>query len=533
LKLAKSRRCTDGDEVRAGQTLTATSSQFSPTLSLGRIDAERHFRTDHLHADLRIRSIRGGAVTLAAQSGKFALQLGSTMILARLLTPADFGLVAMVTAITGFVGLFKDLGLSQATVQRAEITHAQVSTLFWINVAASALLMILVAALAPAIALLYHEPRLMWITLALAGSFIFSGLAVQHQALMRRQMKFTALVVIDLLSVLISVLMALILAAHGLRYWALVVLTITQAISYCVLIWLWCDWRPQRWSKGSGVRKMLAFGGDLTGFQVVNYFARNADNALIGWRWGDTVLGLYGRAYQLLLLPLSQVNTPIAGVAIPALSRLQHHEKHYRQAFLQLLKKLTMVTIPLIALTIVCADWIVHAVLGSQWDGAAKIFVWLGLAAILQPITYTSGWLFISQGRTREQLLWGVVSSGMIVMSFVIGLHWGAIGVSIAYAICINLIATPALLWLVGRRGPVRTADMYRIAGLPMLAAICVCATLLMYRWIASGNGIAIDLSISFFLTMAVTFACYAAFEDGRATLRESWRMMGEIFTAG
>jgi PST family polysaccharide transporter len=454
------------------------------------------------------------------------------MILARMLTPADFGLVAMVTAITGFVGLFKDLGLSQATVQRSEINHAQVSTLFWINVAASALLMIIVAALAPAIALLYHEPKLMWITLALAGGFIFSGLAVQHQALLRRQMKFTTLVLIDLFSLLISLVIALIMAANGFRYWALVMQTITQAISYCVLIWIWCDWRPQRWSRGSGVRTMLAFGGDLTGFGVVNYFSRNADNALIGWRCGDTVLGLYGRAYQLLLLPLSQVNTPIASVAIPALSRLQYHEKHYRRAFLQLLKKLTMVTIPLIALTIVCADWIVHAVLGSQWDGAAKIFVWLGLAALLQPLTFTSGWLFVSQGRTREQLVWGVLSSAVIVLSFVIGLHWGAIGVAIAYAICINSI-TPALLWLVGRSGPVRTSDMYQIAGLPILAAMCVCATLLIYRRFAAQHGIAFHLSMSVLITMAATLACYAIFADGRTTLRESWRLMCEIFTTG
>ncbi|HMB96433.1 MAG TPA: oligosaccharide flippase family protein, partial [Tepidisphaeraceae bacterium] len=250
--------------------MTASTAPFPAALSLKQssFDSQRHFRTDHFHADLRIRSIRGGAVTLAAQSGKFTLQLCSTMILARLLTPADFGLVAMVTAITGFIGLFKDLGLSQATVQREHITHAQVSTLFWINVIASALLMMLIAALAPVIALLYHEPRLMWITLALAGSFIFSGLVVQHQALLRRQMKFTTLVLIELVSLLISVMIALILAVNGLHYWALVAQTIVQAIAYCALIWLCCDWRPQRWSRGSGVRTMLAFGRDLTGFNV-------------------------------------------------------------------------------------------------------------------------------------------------------------------------------------------------------------------------------------------------------------------------
>jgi O-antigen/teichoic acid export membrane protein len=529
----KSRRCTDGDEVHAGLKIfvTLTSTQFDHALRLtNATDPQRHFRTDHLHVDLRARSIRGGAVTLAAQAGKFAIQLLSTMVLARLLTPADFGLVAMVTVITGFVGLFKDLGLSQATVQRSHITHAQVSTLFWINVIISALLMIIITAIAPAIAWIYREPRLMWITIALAGTFIFSGLAVQHQALLRRQMKFLSLVIVDLLSVLVGITIALLMAWHGSHYWALVMQTIAQTISYCVLIWLWCDWKPTRLRKGSGVREMLGFGGDLTGFQVVNYFARNADNAMIGWRWGDRVLGLYGRAYQLLLLPLAQINNPMSGVAIPALSRLQNHPKQYRAAFIQLLEKLTLITMPAIALTIVCADWIVRLVLGAQWAEAAKIFVWLGLAALFQPLTYTTGWLFVSQGRTREQLLWGIIGSSMIVLSFVIGLRWGAIGVAIAYSLCMNFLATPVLLWMVGRRGPVSTGDLYRIAAFPTIAAVAVSAILLGYRASGGTHVLSLDLAICFALTILGTFFCYAAFAKGRDILRDSRQLFREVF---
>ncbi len=148
------------------------------------------FDTEYLKADLKGRSVRGGAVTMAAQGIKFFLQIGSTVVLARLLTPEDFGLIAMVTAVTGFVMMFKDMGLSMATVQRAEIDHAQISTLFWINVVLSLAFMLLTATLAPAIAWFYSEPRLTWITLALAGAFIFSGFTVQHQALLRRQMNF-------------------------------------------------------------------------------------------------------------------------------------------------------------------------------------------------------------------------------------------------------------------------------------------------------------------------------------------------------
>jgi PST family polysaccharide transporter len=268
--------------------------------------AEQHFCTEHLQADLKGRSIRGGAVTLTGQGCRFALQTGSIVILARLLTPGDFGLIAMVTAITGFIASFKDAGLSMATVQREKIDHAQVSTLFWINVVLSTAMMLLIAVLAPAIAWLYGEPRLVWLTLGLAGSFIFAGLAVQHQALLRRQLRFRALVAI----------------------------------------------LPRR---GCGVRSMLAFGGNLTVSHVVNNGARNLDNVLIGSVWGASLLGAYSKAYQLLLLPFQQFASPVTAVALPVLSRLQGDPQRFRRYFRGGIMLLTALGMPLVAFAFVTA----------------------------------------------------------------------------------------------------------------------------------------------------------------------------------
>src|SRR5690606_19203223 len=183
------------------QTAPEDATASNSLETTGRIDSrDAYFDTEHLTKHLRRRTMRGGAITVSSQGVKFALRLGSTAVLARLLTPADFGLIAMVTVVTGFVEMFKDAGLSMATIQRERITHAQVSTLFWINVALSALIMLLIAALAPAIAWFYGEPRLLPITLALSGTMIFGGLAVQHQALLRRQMQFGRLATIEITS---------------------------------------------------------------------------------------------------------------------------------------------------------------------------------------------------------------------------------------------------------------------------------------------------------------------------------------------
>jgi O-antigen/teichoic acid export membrane protein len=223
-------------------------------------------------------------------------------VLARLLTLQDFGLISMVTAFTGLASLFRDMGLSMATVQRPHIDHAQVSTLFWVNVAISVVITSITAMLGPLIAWFYGEPRLKWITIVSAVAFIFGGLTVQHQALLRRQMRFTALAIIDVGSMLAGIIVAITSSLYGAGYWALVLNQLVVGITTAMGVWLLCDWRPGLPVGHSGVRSMLAFGGNLTGANVLNYFVRNFDNILIGWYWGAQQLGLYTRAYQLLVI---------------------------------------------------------------------------------------------------------------------------------------------------------------------------------------------------------------------------------------
>lgn len=445
------------------------------------------FAIEHLTQDLRRRTARGGFVTLTGQGARFMLQLGSTMALARLLTPADFGLVAMVTAVTGFLTLFKDLGLSEATVQKQEIDQGEVSTLFWVNVAASAFLTLVVLALAPVLARLYHEPSLTPITVAVSLGFVISGLGVQHAALLQRQMRFSKLVTIDLVSLSLGIVAGIAMAIASYGYWALVAMPLVSSGSATVGYWLSSRWRPSRpaWSPGS--KGLLAFGGYLTGFNTVNYMARNLDNVLIGWRWGATPLGLYSRAYQLLLLPLQQINAPVSNVMIPALSRLQGEPERYRRAYLEILEKLVFVTSCLIGFLIASSDWVVDVFLGPQWHDAARIFLWLGIAALVQPVGNTTGWLFITQQKTKEMFIYGIMASSLSVASFVIGLPFGPTGVAAAYAISGLAIRFPLSLWYVGRRGPVSTGDIYGATLRPLLAGLAVLAAVVALRLIFPG----------------------------------------------
>ena len=506
---------------------TPEQEEQARSLERGGGDDERHFRTDRLKDDLGRRAARSGAVTVASQGFKFFAGMAATVVLARLLTPQDYGLIGMAAVVIGFVSMFKDMGLSAATIQKEEITGEQVSTLFWVNVGLSVAVMALTAALAPAVAWFYGDARLTWITVGYSAGFLFGGLTVQHEALLRRQMRFGALAAVEILSLLAGIAAAVILAWRGWGYWALVFNQLVQGVTYAAGVWAVCGWRPGRPVRYSGVRSMLAFGGNLTGFSVVNYFARNLDNLLIGKFWGSYQLGLYAKAYQLLLLPIDQINTPVASVAVPALSRLNDEPERYRQAYLRILEKVSILTMPGVAFMIACSDWIVSLVLGPQWTEAARIFALLGVVGLVQPVANTVGWLFITQGRTREMLRWGLIGSAIIIAAIAAGLPWGALGVAASYSIVFVFVVVPLLFWYVGRSGPVRAADFYRTIAPVACASACAFGALLLLRRVAVAARPLTGLLLGLAVAAAVTLLVLYALPAGRAALRDFKQLFG------
>ena len=415
-----------------------------------------YFSDGSLHADLKGKTVRGGMYTAVAQCIQIGTQFAAIPILGRLLRPEDFGLVAMVTALTAFAGIFVDVGLSTATIQRPKITVGQVSNLFWIATALSCVVAATVALLSPAIAWFYHEPRLVAITLVLCVSFVLSGVTMQQQALLRRAMRFRALAIIQSVTVVASYAAAIVWAWMYRNYWAMVLLPVVGALVRMVGTWIACGWLPVLPRRGTGVWDMLTFGGYLTGFNLTNYFSRNADNMLIGWYWGATPLGFYDRAYKLLTFPLLQINAPLMGVAVPALSRTLDDPARYRRGYLTMMESLLLITIPLMAVVYVTRDLCVEVLLGPQFRDSVPIFAWLGVAACFQPFMSTLGWLLISQGRTREMFQWSIFASAVSVISFLAGLPWGPVGVAACYVVASGLIHLPTLVYWTTRSGPVR-----------------------------------------------------------------------------
>jgi O-antigen/teichoic acid export membrane protein len=432
--------------------------------------SDRFFRTDHLMDTIGGRTARGGVVTMASHGLKFAISIVATAILARLLSPRDYGLIGMVAVATNFIVMFKDLGLSLATVQKSEISSRQISTLFWVNLMLSVVTMLVMVLLAPAVSWFYGDSRLTMITIVSATGFVIGGLTVQHEALLKRQMRFMALSAIALVAMIVGYIVGIAFAWYGFGFWALVFSQLALLATDAVLVWITCGWRPGLPRRGTGVRSMLSFGGNITAYGTVNYFSKNADNLLIGKFWGAQPLGLYNKAAQLVGLPTDQVHEPVMAVAVPALSRLADSPERYRKAYLRIMEKVLMLVMPAVALLIVSSDWIISIVLGSQWKDAGTILVFMSIAGLFQPIVNTAGSMLVTQGRGRHLFYWSLITSPLSILSIFAGLPWGAVGVAASYSLTRVLITNPLMYWFVGRTGPVRTKDFYRLLA-PFTAA--------------------------------------------------------------
>ncbi|WP_298804301.1 lipopolysaccharide biosynthesis protein [uncultured Pseudokineococcus sp.] len=421
-------------------------------------------------ASLSHHSARGVAWTLSGQWGSQVVRLLGIVVLARLLTPDDYGLVAMVWAITGFVATVGGLGLSEAVVQKEHVSHAQASTLFWVNVAVGALLTGLVAAASPLLAGFYDRPELVGITLALSATFLLGGLTVQHQALMLRQLDFRSVAFRTFLATVVNVVVSIGVALAGGGYWALVAGSLAQAAATVVFMWRAVPWRPGRPVRGSGTRSMLSFGGGISTFSLLNYASRNVDDIVIGRFLGADQLGLYSRAYGLLMLPLTQIHGPVSNVVRPSLASLWPEPERYRRYFLSALSGLAYLVMPLVVVLAVLAGPAVEVLLGPRWLPAAEVFRWLAVAGLLQTVGYTNGWLYATSGRAWAMARWALISRPIVIASFFAGLPWGITGVAIAYAAS-QLVLTPLGIARAGRGTPVSLRDVLAVSVQPAVVS--------------------------------------------------------------
>jgi PST family polysaccharide transporter len=387
------------------------------------------------------------------------LQFGSVIILARLLTPEDFGLVAMVTAVIGVAELLRDFGLSSAAIQSRTLTDGERTNLFWANLGLGLACTLGAMAATPLIVAVYRTPELTPIVLVLALVFTINGANTQFRADLARRMRFGALSGAEITAQAVGIGAAIVLATGGAGLWAIVWQQIIVAVMTLSINVVNVRWRPGLPRRGVSLRRFFRFGGGLLGTQVIAYVTKNVDNVALGAVWGATPLGWYNRAYQLLMMPLNQINAPMTNVALPVLSRVQDDDVTFQRYLAKAQLVACYVTSTLFAVAAGLATPLVLVLFGERWRQVAPIFAVLAIGGIFRAVAQIAYWIFLARGQTGAQLRQDLVLRPFIVVAILAGLPWGPVGVAVGHSAAF-FVYWLATLWYVGRVTGVRVRPL-------------------------------------------------------------------------
>ena len=424
-------------------------------------------------------AVRSGGITIITRLVGQAVQLGATMVLARILTPDDFGVVGMVSAASGLLLLFSDFGFTDATLQSDHLTRDQASTLFWICVGSNVLLTLLMFLTSPLLAAFYREPRVTSISRILSVQFLLVGLGNQHFAIMRREMRFAAVSLAMLGSSVVGNGLAVILALRGLGYWSLVIRELGVCILTAAAGWTLCGWRPIIPRKPSDAGPLVRFGLTTAGSLGVSYLSMNVDKVLVGRTRGPEELGFYTRAFGLFQMSVGQFASSLHHVAVATLSRLRDRPAEYRRYYLRAVSAISFLGMPLSGILVVCARDIVTVLFGDQWSKSGELLSLLAASIGVRMVYDTNQWLTSSLGRADRRLKWNAISLVATIGAVAAGLPFGTTGVAVAYSLSTFLLLFPGLVYA-GRPMRLTVGDILSCSWQSVLAALS--AGVLMWR---------------------------------------------------
>ncbi|OQW92459.1 MAG: colanic acid exporter [Thiotrichaceae bacterium IS1] len=427
---------------------------------------------------LKTQTLAGLKWSSLSQFGRQGMQLLTTIILARLLSPTDFGLVAMAMVVIGFVNIFNDLGLSAAVIQQKNPSSALLHSIFWVNVAFGTLVMLILFLSATWIGHFYQEPQVIPLLQILSLTFVISGLSTLPQALLQRQLAFQQLAKLEIGATLFASGVGISLAVTGHGALSLVYQTLAGAALTTLLLWNASHWRPQWIFDWAAVKMVSRYSLNLTGYSIFNYFIRNADNLLIGRYLGAQELGYYNLAYRILLYPLATISGVIGRVMFPTYAQIQEDDARFRRAYLQVASSIALITFPMMLGFIVLAEPFILTMFGTQWSPVILLVMILAPLGLVQSIGTTVGAIYLAKGRTDWMFKWGIGTGILAMTAFVIGLHWGIIGVAVAYAILSLFILAYPNFAIPFKLINLRVNELWLVIRLPLLSSLLMALTM-------------------------------------------------------
>jgi O-antigen/teichoic acid export membrane protein len=423
---------------------------------------------------LKQKTVKGVAWNTIGKISNQFLQFIISIILMRLLQPRDYGLIAMAMVFIGFVNIFTDFGFSAALIQRQNLTNKHTSSIFWINVIIGLILTLSFIVLAPFIAAFYNSSGLINVIIALSLTFFISSFGIVPKTLLQKEMNFALINKIEIFVVFITGGISIYLAFHGWGVWSLVMQYLSSQFIRVILLFTFNKWKPNFLYSKNAVKDLFSFSAYFTGFNLINYWARKSDDLLIGKFMSSAELGIYSRAYNLMLLPITQVINVIRTVMIPALSTVQEDKPRVKKIYLDVVQTIALITFPMMIGLIVTAEPFILGIFGAKWKEVIPVIQILASIGVLQTLGNPTGWIYISQGKTKWMFWWGIGASGSIITAIIIGVLFGSIiSVSIAYLI-INFLLVYPQLTIPGKLINMKFQDVYK-----KVIGILICSVLM------------------------------------------------------
>jgi len=425
---------------------------------------DQYFKENRPYAGLGRASLRSGVTVVAARGLNTFVQLGSTILLARLLSPYDFGLVAMVLAVVGFAPMLIDFGTSEASTQKTHITQGEVSALFWLGMTISVALTVVLAGASGFIAQFFGEPSLTGIVLVSSLTLMMGAISNQHYALMRRAMQFRQIAMIDISANVIGSVVSVVMALTGWDYWSLVAKPIVTSVLTAALVWMSCPFMPGRPRLTSDVKELVRFGAGVAGFTMTDYLARSADRVALGYFYGAGPLGYFQNAFTIYSNLLNILTEPLHNIAASGLSKLRNDLDELKRSWTAALSSLSFVSSAAFAVLAVTGQDFVVILLGPKWAPAGPLLCIFAIRGIAHSIERTMGWIHVAAGRSDRWMRWGVFSAVFQLLALAAGLPFGVIGVTIAYTIAMFGLSLPALVYA-GRPVGIGARDVLQAVG--------------------------------------------------------------------
>ncbi|GBE06031.1 lipopolysaccharide biosynthesis protein WzxC [bacterium BMS3Abin10] len=478
---------------------------------------------------LQDKTVSGILWSALARIGQEGMGFLTTLVLARLLSPDAFGLLGMVIVFTGFISMFQNLGLGPSIIQDREISQEQLSGIFWLNIGFSTLLALLTIGSAPLVSIFFNEPSITFIMMVLALNFPLSALAMVPDALLKKRMAFKKLAVIRNIATAVGSAVGITTAFMGMGVWALVWQGISHTFTKTLLEWIVVSWNPTWTLPYRKLKRQLQFGINLQAGSLLNYGSRNVDDLLIGKVIGASALGLYQMAYRLMLWPLQKVSGVVGEVMFPALSTIKDDTERVKSVFLRATRSIGFTTFPMVLGLWVIAPSAVYAVLGEKWAGVIPIFQVLCILGLTQSIATNTGWIFLSQGRTDIRLKLQIAFSTLFITSFIIGIHWGAMGVAVCYTVA-SLLATPIQFQVAGRLINMTFRDIVHAVASVFGCAVVMSVLVLGLGYVLPANwphwaylAVQVPFGIVVYVALVHIFDL-TAYRDLRGLLEEQWQ---------